>query len=337
MIIQCPNCDTKYNFPDEHYKEGRKVKCTICEHVFPLPAESGAEPEPEPQPEPQEDDLFDEDLGDEDLDSLFDEMREPAAQEGGEEAEEEDDLFGDEDEQPPSPAKSGREKSAVQEEFGLDEGEDEGEDEHEAPAAKKGTSSFDLDALTAEESQKSTGKRSKLTVIMGLVTLLVLGGLAYYFLPQFMGDEEPAPEEAETTEEVITTEQIKNFSLEDVKQYYVDNEKVGKLFVVQGKVVNNFSSPKELIKIEANLFDANGVSVVSKTMLIGNTVSLFQLQMLSKDELESAINNKVGILTANTSVPPGGEVPFVIVFYNPPDSVQEFGIKVVSAKDPPKE
>jgi len=317
MIVQCPSCDTKYNFPDESYKEGRKVKCTICEHVFPLPPVPAA---PEPEPDEDDDDLFSEAASDGDIDSLFDD-EEPAPRAAAAPPAEDDDMFFEEGEVEPEEAPAAaRSRSSVEDEFSLDDD-------------LEGSDRLNLDAMTA----KDDPKRSKLTMIMGLVALLVLGGLAYYFLPQFMGREEPEQVAApEGTEEVITTEQIKNFSLEDVKQYYVDNEKVGKLFVVQGKVVNNFSSAKELIQIEANLFDANGVSVVNKTLLIGNTVSLFQLQMLSKDELESAINNKVGILTANTNVPPGGEVPFVIVFYNPPDTVQEFGIKVVAAKDPPK-
>ena len=28
---------------------------------------------------------------------------------------------------------------------------------------------------------------------------------------------------------------------------------------------------------------------------------------------------------------------FFVVFYNPPDTVQEFGVKVVEAQDPPKD
>lgn len=316
MILQCPSCDTKYNFPEDKYKEGRKVKCTICGHVFPLPAQRPPQPEPEPEPE---EDAFQESLEEDGLDSLFDDD-EAAPQPEEKPAPEREEPGAGEESGEPEPKED--DSASVQEEFALD------------GASGKG---FDLDAMVAGEAEKTKGKRSKLAMVMGLVALLVVGGLAYYFLPLFMGGEEPEEEQPAETEQVITTEQIKNFALEDVKQYYVDNEKIGKLFVVQGKVVNNFTVPKELVKIEANLFDSSGASVVSKTMLIGNTVSLFQLQMLSKDELEATINNKVGILTANTNVPPGGEVPFVVVFYNPPDTVQEFGIKVVSAKDPPKE
>ena len=54
MIVQCPNCETKYNFPDDKIGPGgRKVKCSKCEEVFKVQP-----PAPEPPAE-------------EDLDSLF--------------------------------------------------------------------------------------------------------------------------------------------------------------------------------------------------------------------------------------------------------------------------
>ena len=38
-------------------------------------------------------------------------------------------------------------------------------------------------------------------------------------------------------------------------------------------------------------------------------------------------------MTNNTNVLPKGEVPFMVVFYNPPPDVAEFGVKIVDAKD----
>lgn len=360
MILECPSCDTKYNFPDEKVTPGRKVKCTICGNVFEL--KPPAPPEPE---EPEEDfDAFDEsaftgseeasdpddqpfeddDFSDESLDSLFDD--------DGEDDEPADDDFSlDETPAPPpkAPAKDVDEEGVVlPEDVDKDDDKTTGKrvrEEFSLDDDDSGGGGIDLDAMVGGKKSKKKrkkgpegDKKSIVPILMGVVTLLLLGGGGWYF---FMGGKDgdgPAVgEEAAQTEEVITTEQIKSFSLEDVNQYYVDNEKVGKIFVVQGKVINGFSTAKELITIQANLFDGNGASVVDKTLLAGNTVSLFQLQMLSEEELEAAINNKVGILTANTNVPPGGEVPFVITFYNPPDTVQEFGVKVVSAKNPPKE
>lgn len=317
MILKCPSCSTKYNFPDEKFQAGRKVKCTVCGNVFQLGA---PEPKAAPAPPPREPAPALEDDG---LDSLFEER--PPEERAARPA-------------PPKEKPPRIEPEPPREEIGdVTPRRGKGVREEFSVGEKKPGKGIDLDALVQADKGKGRSMKSRNTMAVVLMLLVLLGAAGYYFLPQLMEKKaEVADDEADKTEAVITTEQIKNFSLEEVKQYYVDNDKIGKLFVVQGKVVNNFSVPKELIKVEANLFDVNGSSVVSRSLLIGNTVSLFQLQMLGKDELESTINNKVGILTSNTNVPPGGEVPFVVVFYNPPDSVQEFGLKVVSAKDPPK-
>ena len=64
-------------------------------------------------------------------------------------------------------------------------------------------------------------------------------------------------------------------------------------------------------------------------------LSLFQLQVLSEKEMESFLNNKVEILTNNTNVPRGGEVPFMVLFYAPPEGIAEFGVRIVDVKDVP--
>ena len=67
MIVQCPECTTKYNLDDSKIgHDGSKVRCTRCKNVFtvfkPLPAglQSPAAPAPQPAPAP---DAFDDDLG----------------------------------------------------------------------------------------------------------------------------------------------------------------------------------------------------------------------------------------------------------------------------------
>ena len=46
-------------------------------------------------------------------------------------------------------------------------------------------------------------------------------------------------------------------SMRKVHQYYVDNETVGKVFVIDGVVVNGFDTPKALIAVEAAIYDKN--------------------------------------------------------------------------------
>jgi predicted Zn finger-like uncharacterized protein len=347
MIISCPSCSTKYNFPDAEYRAGRKVKCKMCGNVFALPEQdedmeligaSLAEPAKKPAPprtrQPEDKSLFDPFS-----DEAEDEEQElaPKAPRGGKPAKGPAEALDDElDEEPGKPSEDKRRvavedmtdpslpekpaKNVVAQQFSGDDG----------TGAR-----FDVDALGVPG--KKPKSKKGLVILGGFVGLLLGLAVLYYMAPGLFGKFLPMGKSGQDEKtEGFTTDQIKDFALKDVTQYYVDNEKVGKLFVVQGKVVNNFKTPKDLIKIEATLFDKNNAAVVAKKLLIGNTVSLYQLQMLSEQELEAQIENKVGVLTVNTGVPPGGEVPFVVIFYRPSDAVQEFGVKVIEAKDPPK-
>ena len=127
--------------------------------------------------------------------------------------------------------------------------------------------------------------------------------------------------------------QVELLTMRNVRQYYVDNEKVGKVFVVEGRVVNEFPQPKELFTVEAGIYDKDQKTLALKKQLCGVQLSLFQLQVLSEKEMESFLNNKIEILTNNTNVMPGGEVPFMVLFYAPPKGVAEFGVKIVDARD----
>jgi hypothetical protein len=174
---------------------------------------------------------------------------------------------------------------------------------------------------------------------MVILLLALLAAAAYYFFPQVqpflphwvnqrlaaVGGEPPKLQKNESSG-------VESISLIDVRQYFVSNDKVGQLFVIEGRAVNGFQTPRELIKLQASLYDGTGNVLENKHFLCGNTVSLFQLQVLTKEELEAALSSRVGVLTNNTNVQPGAEVPFMTVFPNPPANVQEFGVKVVEVK-----
>ncbi len=45
MIIECPNCETRYEIPVELPPEGRKVRCSSCNHVWQATKENQPKPE----------------------------------------------------------------------------------------------------------------------------------------------------------------------------------------------------------------------------------------------------------------------------------------------------
>lgn len=188
-------------------------------------------------------------------------------------------------------------------------------------------------------------KKSRLKLVSFLIcaflAILVGVGSWFYFAPggdsgtSWFGEKWASwfggGKSAESGEDVA--KKVEMLTMRNVRQYNLLNEKTGKIFVIEGKVVNEFPEPKDLIELEGAIYDANKNPIEVKKQLAGSQLSLFQLQVLTEKEMEAFLNNKMEILANNTNIPPGGEAPFMILFYNPPDDVSEFGVKIVDVKD----
>jgi predicted Zn finger-like uncharacterized protein len=346
MIVQCANCQTKYNLPDAKIPEaGAKVKCSKCGNVF--VAKKSAPPPPPPAPEP--------DLPDSLPDSLDDDLAglgggapaspQPSSRAGDDSL---DDLFSDS----PSPAAP---RASRPEPDGLDFGGDpfgSGSPDLDAPAGKP-SGGFDLGESKPAKKKFEFSRKNLIILLAAGLLLLGGGGAAYFFLAkpeapalptkgakandtaQPTPGQAPPPVQPEAAAPPAQSlaDKTKNISLKNVRQYYVTNEKAGPLFVVEGKALNEFTVPKEMIRVEVAIYDAQGRVLVSKKQLCGNTLSHFQLQVQTMEEIEKGLGAEVGILTNNTFVKPGADVPFMLVFANPPENLAEYGVNVVGAED----
>ncbi len=310
MIIECPSCASTFNLDDALVPpSGRKVRCSVCDNVFDVRPKGKAAPAPAPEPDlsaPDDDLELGDDFGADDDDLLS--------------------SLGDALDEDEAPAPRGAKAQAA----------DDLEAEDDADGDSGGLS-LDFGAATSKKKKAKGGKggKGKLIGIVAAVLVLLLGAGGagvWFFAPGLLGlgadADKPASPEAEA---MAMAEQVKKISLESIKQYYVDNDKAGRLFVIQGKAVNLFETPKELIEIEAGLYDAQNKELAVRRLKCGNSIDLFQLQTLSETEIDEALNNEAGIGANNVNIQPGGSTPFMVVFFNPPDSLAEFNVKVVAA------
>lgn len=187
--------------------------------------------------------------------------------------------------------------------------------------------SYNLD-IAEPGAARAPRRGGKVFLWVLLVLLLAGAGAGGWYYYAHVLSAKPAEDSG-----VALSKKVALLTMRNVRQYYVNNEKVGQIFVIEGKVVNEFPVPKELMQVEAALYGADKKPLAVKTQLAGTVLSLFQLQVLGEKELEAFLNNKIEILTNNTNVPTGGEVPFMVLFYTPPAGVAEFGVKIVDVKD----
>ena len=128
---------------------------------------------------------------------------------------------------------------------------------------------------------------------------------------------------------------ISSISLDEVRQFVVDNAKIGRIAVIQGVAVNVSKGPKEYVVVEARLMDANKKVLAQVRQICGVPLTLFQLQYLSEEELKSTLNNRIAILTNNTNIPPGGKVSFALVFTKVPENMKTFEVRVIDVREAP--
>jgi len=169
-------------------------------------------------------------------------------------------------------------------------------------------------------------------IVWFLLAFVLLGGAAGGGWWYMKGRAGGLP--ASSSGAVPPAQKVEKLSMRSVRQYYVTNEKIGPISVIEGKAFNGFPTPRELIEVEAALYGKEKNPLVSKKQFAGTFLSHFQLQTLGKKELDAFIENKIEVLANNTNIPPGGEVPFMVIFYNPPASVMEFGVKIVDVREP---
>lgn len=202
-----------------------------------------------------------------------------------------------------------------------------------------------LGEFSRTSGKKKKGGALKLLLFLLLFVLLLLAGgvAAIHYLGLWSSLPQWAQDLGRTARLPVgggmakpAEDQVRLLSLENIRQYTVQNDKAGQVFVIEGKVVNNFPGPRELIRVQASLYDQAGGVVVSKDITAGNTVSLFQLQIMSPQEIEAALGSDAGIMSSNSNVQTGGSVPFMAVFFNAPESVAEFGVKIIEAREPAK-
>ena len=112
---------------------------------------------------------------------------------------------------------------------------------------------------------------------------------------------------------------------------FVENTQAGQIFVITGRVKNDYSHNRSFIKITGNIFIKNNVAVKTETVFCGNFLADDELANLDLGAIKTRLMNRMGDKKSNFSVKPGQIIPFMIVFSNMPDNLEEFSIEVTES------
>ncbi len=112
---------------------------------------------------------------------------------------------------------------------------------------------------------------------------------------------------------------------------FVDNSKIGTLFVITGQIRNEYNHPRRFIKVKGRIYKKGKVLFKTKTVYCGNVLSEKELASLNQAAITKRLNNRLGDKRSNMKVEKGRILPFMIVFSKAPDNLEEFTVEVAGS------
>jgi predicted Zn finger-like uncharacterized protein len=179
--------------------------------------------------------------------------------------------------------------------------------------------------------KRKTARPRLILIILIIAFVAILGALSvYFFAPSLMperADDEMKPDSK--TEAV--DEGNRRLDIVDLKWETFSGEKSGQLFIIKGKVINNYSQPRSHILVKGTIEDNKRNPISQKLAYVGNIITENELKEYTIEEIDKSLNIKTGANNSNVNVAPMEAVPFMIIFINLPDSMSEYVVETVSS------
>jgi hypothetical protein len=118
---------------------------------------------------------------------------------------------------------------------------------------------------------------------------------------------------------------------EGIAAEFIDNPSAGMLLVVKGQLRNSYNHPRSGMRVTVKLYAAGNAVVKTATVFAGNVLSNQELSSLDLIAINARLKNSTGASNMNVGVKPGRSVPFMAVFSNLPDGVDEYSVEVAGS------
>ena len=189
-------------------------------------------------------------------------------------------------------------------------------------------------APVAEKEPRARRRISTPLMIMLALVLLAGGAFAAYSLLKSFDVKIPFLESLAGAPESATIDpgNLRILLLDQlIRSEFVENRTDGRLFVIKGKVRNDYPEARNFIMVRGTLYSNDGETIDKKTIYCGNALSDTDLKALDKATIDKRLRNRFGDKRSNFSVPSGKVIPFVVVFSDLPRDLGEFSVEVVSS------
>lgn len=183
------------------------------------------------------------------------------------------------------------------------------------------------------ESLKTTGikksgsnqeSRLQKFVFLASIAIIIIGSL-YSAIIIFSG------EKIDHIEKKISDEKgILNIQLYDINGRFIENRIVGTVFVITGNAKNGYQVPRTNIMLKGSLYTKDKTLIKEKIVPCGNVISDSELMTFDRQDLQNMLEKNIsGQNMSNVDIGAGQSVPFMMVFFDLPDTIYNNGEYIV--------
>lgn len=216
----------------------------------------------------------------------------------------------------------------------------------EPPATLEGNISAEEDSLSPSFPQAQEGKEEipvtvspslRIFRIGAAALLLILIALSARFL--YIRYHYPAWKMNEVWAEVFflpsDPQGRRELRLVNHKKDFIENEKIGRIFLVEGEIINGYPTARQEIKIRGSLKTADHRVVDAREVYAGWALTREEIMTLSPEDLQRMQRLPADHPVKHLRVLPGKTLPFLILFPRPPQGATHISIEVLSSKPAP--
>jgi predicted Zn finger-like uncharacterized protein len=188
--------------------------------------------------------------------------------------------------------------------------------------ALKEESEMEPDEVETVSPKKRKGPSKILVLLLTIALLIAVGGTLLYMSLQ------NSSEKQESSDPGVM--RLK-FPPGSVTGSHVESNTAGPLFVIKGRVTNQYPNPRSYILLKGVIQDDKGKIVQTALAYAGNSFSEKEIRETPYAELKKRQEYRSGDEGVNVNIPTGETIPFMIVFEKLPENIAVFTVEAVSS------